>query len=85
MKNKRDLNFICAYADVYDMMNRPFVEVYDELCEIFDNLPCTPDDYIESFMEKYSAMNEYGLYIEIKFQITVLGDSFFEACAEWDI
>lgn len=83
--NRRDLKFIIAYADVYDMMDRPFDEVYDELCEMFDNMPCTPDDYIESFMKKYSAMNEYGLYIEIKFQITVLGDSFFEACEKWDI
>lgn len=83
--NKRELEFIVAYADVYDMMSRPFTEVYDVLCKMFDNIPCTPCDYIETFMKKYSAMNEYGLYIEIKFQITVIGDNFFEACEEWDI
>lgn len=83
--NKRELEFILAYADVYDMMSRPFTEVYDGLCKMFDNIPCTPCDYIESFMKKYSAMKEYGLDNEIKFQITVIGDNFFEACEEWDI
>lgn len=83
--NRRELEFIVAYADVYDMMNRPFVEVYDELCEMFDNMPCTQCDYIESFMEKYNTMKEYGLDNEVKFHTAVLGDSFFEACTEWDI
>ena len=83
--NRRELEFIVAYVDIYDMMNRPFIEVYDELCEMFDNMSCTSCEYIESFMEKYSTMNEYGLYIEVKFQIAVFGDSFFEACKEWDI
>ena len=36
MKNKRDLNFICAYADVYGMKNRPFIEVYNELVKFFN-------------------------------------------------
>ena len=52
--NRRELEFIVAYVDIYDMMNRPFFEVYDELCEMFDNMPCTRRDYIESFMEKYT-------------------------------
>lgn len=83
--NRRELEFIIAYADVYDMMNRPFAEVYDELCEMFDNMPCTPDDYTESFMEKYNTMKEYKLDNEVKAYTCVLGGDFFEACAEWDI
>lgn len=82
---KRDVEFIIAYADVYDMMARPFVEVYDELCEVFNNIPCTPDVYIEKFMEKYNSMKEYGLDNEVKFYTAVLGYSLFEACEEWDI
>ena len=48
-------------------------------------MPCTKCDYIESFMEKYNTMKEYGLDNEVKFHTAVLGDSFFEACEEWDI
>lgn len=91
MKNKRDLNFICAYADVYDMQTRPFVEVYDELTKFFKECSETTngafneEEYKSEFLEKYNTMKEYKLDNEVKFYTCVLGDDFFEACAEWDI
>lgn len=89
--NKRDLEFMLAYADVYDMMNRPFTEVYDELTKFFDEGreategAFNEEEYKNEFLEKYNSMKEYGLDNEVKFHTAVLGDDFFEACREWDI
>lgn len=89
--NKRDLEFMLAYADVYDMMNRPFVEVYDELTKFFDEGreategAFNEEEYKNEFLEKYNLMKEYKLDNEIKFHCAVLGDDLFEACREWDI
>ena len=83
--DKRELEFIVAYADVYDMMDRPFDEVCDELCELFSDMPYAPHEYMESFMERYNSMKENGLDYEVKYFTNVLGNSFFEACDEWDV
>lgn len=89
--NRRELEFIVAYADVYDMMNRPFAEVYNELTKFFNEGreategAFNEEEYKNEFLEKYNTMKEYGLDNEVKFHTAVLGDSFFEACTEWDI
>ena len=91
MKNKRDLNFICAYADVYGMKNRPFIEVYKELIKFFNEGreategAFNEEEYKNEFLEKYNTMKEYKLDDEVKSYTCVPGGDFFEACAEWDI
>ena len=62
MKNKRDLNFICAYADVYGMKNRPFIEVYNELVKFFNEGreategAFNEEEYKNEFLEKYNTI-----------------------------
>lgn len=89
--NRRELEFIIAYADVYGMMARPFVEVYNELTKFFiEGREATEgafneEEYKNEFLEKYNTMKEYKLDNEVKAYTCVLGGDFFEACAEWDI
>lgn len=80
----RELKFMLAFAEVHDMMNRPFIEVYEILCKMFDDMPCSPDEYIDDFILHYEQMKKYHLDDEIKAYVKQ-GDSFFIACREWDI
>lgn len=88
--NKRDLDFILAYAEVYAMMERPFSEVYKEITEFFnDALESTDGEfsvegYKDDFLMSYNAMKEYHLEDDIQREM-LSGESFFSACREWDI
>ena len=41
-------------------------------------------NYIKEFIEHYNAMKEHHLEAEV-YQCMNAGDSFFDACREWDI
>lgn len=85
---KRDLEFICAFADVYELGNVPFMMVYKQICEWLEEYPayydCEVEDIIEDFMNHYDDMKKLYLDWEIK-QCIKNGDTFFNACREWDI
>lgn len=85
---KKDLQFMLAYAEVHELMNAPFYEVYEDICRLFGDegfaSTLTPDEYIDDFMEHYNAMKENHLENEIH-ETMHLGYPFFGACQEWDI
>lgn len=85
---KEDLKFIIAFAKVHGEQRKPVTEVIqhiqnelDVYAEYYDTSNYA---YIDMFMEKYNAMNEYKLMYEVMEEIAN-GATFFEACREWDI
>ena len=85
---KKDLEFICAFAEVHDRNNVPFMTVYGEICNWMDAMcqyyDILPEDVVDDFMDKYHSMKEYKLDAEIK-ECIKNGVSFYTACEEWDI
>jgi hypothetical protein len=85
---KKDLEFICAYAEVHDKSNVPFMTVYGEICNWIDAMgqyyDIPSEDVVDDFLDKYHSMKEYKLDAEIK-ECIKNGVSFYTACEEWDI
>lgn len=82
--------FIAAFAEVYHLESENTKEVVEaaikHLSEVLKKnenfrAVCT---YIKDFMDHYDGMKEYHLEAEIK-NCMEHGDSFFDACREWDI
>lgn len=88
---KRDLDFMCAFAEMHDMENKPFNEVYKEICSYissftgqYDDGSVDPEVVRDCFMASYESMKKYHLDEEIKKSMKA-GMTFFEACADWDV
>lgn len=82
--------FVDAYAEVYGIehldvktkVNKAVSHLTDVLTNVEDfSKTCI---YLKDFMDHYDGMKLYHLEAEIKMNMA-RGDSFFEACREWDI
>lgn len=85
--NKTDLEFLLAFADIEDLMDKPVTEVINlaTKASTLDGELASDDDYIECYLYHYRLMKEYHLDAEIKTLVRYGGYSFFMACRDWDI
>ena len=77
--NKLTLNFLVAYADIYNLQDQPVADVIEKTLDFLNS-----DDFMEGFMLQYEVVKHCGLMSEIKYLISS-GYTFWEACWEWDI
>lgn len=90
--NKLQLDFVCAYADVYDLMNDPFSKVLDIIEHDImssldwgeDSYMVSPEMFVEEFMRCYNTMKKYGHLDKVK-SFMKGGWSFFGSCYQFDI
>ena len=82
--------FVDAFAEVYDLQHRDRNLVVNIAVRHLSNVLLERENfravcsYIKEFIDHYDAMKEYHLEAEIQ-QCMEAGDSFFEACEDWDI
>ena len=82
--------FIAAFAEVYHLKRENTKEVVEAAIQHLSEVLRKTEDfravctYIRDFMDHYEGMKEYHLEAEI-YQCMNVGDSFFDACREWDI
>ena len=82
--------FIDAFEEVYhlksksrnEVVNIAIIHLSNKLKEV-ENFRAVCS-YIKEFIEHYDAMKEHHLEAEIH-QCIEAGDTFFNACKEWDI
>lgn len=77
--NKRDLQFLLIYAEVYELKNQPVTKVIELAIDYLNS-----NEMMYSFIESYHLMKDYHLEAEVKACIAN-GDTFLDACREWDI
>ena len=82
--------FVDAFAEVYNLQQQERSLIVTNAVRHLSNILEEVEDfravcnYIKEFIEHYNAMKEYHLEAEIH-QCMNAGDSFFDACREWDI
>ena len=82
--------FIDAYAEVYNLQHQERSLVINNAVRHLSNILLERENfravctYIKEFTDHYDAMKEHHLEAEIQ-QCMEAGDSFFDACREWDI
>ena len=82
--------FIDAYAEVYNLQHQERSLTTNNAVRHLSNVLIERENfravctYIKEFIDHYDAMKEYHLEAEIQ-QCMEAGDSFFDACKEWDI
>ena len=77
--NKLTLNFLVAYADVYNLQDQPAADVIEKTLDFLNS-----DEFMEDFLEHYYLMKHFQLDYEVK-RCILCGMNFWEACREWDI
>ena len=82
--------FIDAYAEVYNLQHQERRLIVTNAIKHLSNILEKAEDfravcsYIKEFINHYNTMKEYHLEAEV-YQCMNAGDSFFDACREWDI
>lgn len=82
--------FIDAFAEVYNLQHQERSLVINNAVQHLSNILLERENfravctYIKEFIDHYDAMKEHHLEAEIQ-QCMEAGDSFFDACREWDI
>lgn len=82
--------FIDAYAEVYNLQHLDRSALVDNAIKHLSNILLERENfravchYIKEFIEHYNAMKERHLEAEV-WQRIEAGDTFFNACKEWDI
>lgn len=89
---KQMMDYVLAYADIYDMDKCPITEIInhvetsfeaahdgDEQDNFFNEKEC-----INEFVEHYNSMKENFLDDEVK-ELVESGMDFITACEDWDI
>lgn len=87
------LEFLVAYAEVYNKSYKPFMEVYEEVEKFFEEAHLADDvyehfndeEYMAEFLQKFKDMKENHLELEVYQLIDECYLDFFDACQEWDI
>ena len=82
--------FVDAFAEVYNLQHQERKLVVNNAVRHLSNVLLERENfravctYIKEFIDHYDAMKEYHLEAEIQ-RCMEAGDSFFDACREWDI
>ena len=82
--------FIDAYAEVYNLQHQERSLIINNAIRHLSNVLIEVENfravcnYIKEFVEHYDAMKEHHLEAEV-WQRIEKGDTFFNACKEWDI
>ena len=82
--------FIDAYAEVYNLQHQERSSIITNAVQHLSNILLERENfravciYIKEFIDYYDAMKEHHLEAEIQ-RCMEAGDSFFDACREWDI
>ena len=76
----KNLEYLQAFADVYQLKEQPFVTVI-----YFSGVKTANPAYKDLFVKKYKDVIKYGLIEEIRYEIQNNELNFFGACQEWDI
>lgn len=82
--------FIDAYAEVYNLQHQERRLVVNNAVKHLSEVLLERENfravcgYIKEFVDHYDAMKEHHLEFEIRISMAS-GNSFFEACEEWDI
>lgn len=82
--------FIDAYAEVYNLQHLDRSALVDNAIKHLSNVLLERENfravcsYIKEFIEHYHTMKERHLEAEV-WQRIEAGDTFFNACREWDI
>lgn len=85
--------YMLAYADMYDMMSRPFEDIMQEIENSFEKAHegDEQDNYFNETahmvetLERYHSMYEKGLENDCKFFTAVLGEPMWAAFNEFDV
>lgn len=86
----KDLEFQCAFVEVFQLQKAPHQECLDKINDWLSNFHKTNEGYfdknniIDKFLEHYKAIKEYGLMTEIQMAMKNNYD-FFSACRDWDV
>ena len=75
----KELEFLLMYAEVYGLQKLPVTEVVEQAANYLNS-----EEVMDSFIECYHSMKHYHLEDEIEASMA-RGDTFLEACKEWDI
>ena len=75
-----DLDYLKAFADVYQLNEKPFVTVI-----YLSGVEKASPTYKDLFVKKYKEVIKYGLIEDIRYEIQNNELNFFEACQEWDL
>lgn len=85
----RDLQFILAYSEMHGLLDSPWEEVVNHLCEMFTeegfSAVMDPEEYIKNFMYSYNFMKETHIEDEIRNIMKEGNESFLSACLIWDL
>lgn len=82
--------FVDAYAEIYNLQNQERSLVINNAVKHLSKVLLERENfravcgYIKEFVDHYNAMKERHLEHEVQISMTS-GDSFLEACKEWDI
>ena len=82
--------FVDAFAEVYNLQQQERSLIVTNAVRHLSNILEEVEDfravcnYIKEFISHYDAMKEHHLEAEVH-QCMNAGDSFFDACREWDI
>lgn len=86
----KDLEFQCAFAEVFQLQNATHQECLDKINDWFVDFHEANESYfdqkdiIDEFLDHYKAIKEYGLMAEVQMSMKDNYD-FFSARRDWDV
>ena len=71
--NKKDLEFILAYAEVHDLMQMPFAEAFHEVCTYVNDCSeyydISTDEVVDDFLRSYKLAKSLGISFYLAVQL----------------